>query len=606
MRVKLRPDAHCAPVPRGVYWIRGERSFVLSGPPALYTLVDSQLDALLDGTSVDEMVAAAGDEAARPVVEHVLRALVAQDVLIDLDAVDGPLPDPRTAADHAELLSYLESNSAQPYRAFAAVRAARVAVVGAGAAADAVRRGLAGNGIGEPFEPQLPLEPADFTGAALVVLIDDCDHGLDLLAAAASLPPGTPTVPVAAEEGFALVGPVCVDQHELRSFQALRHRADGWQRSGAETPAPRPISAVLAGSLAAQAVLARLAGTGDGRRTALVVHGHAVQTRVLPLPDDVPGPLWRPVDLAGALADSEASPASPEAPAAPAEQDGAAPAPGTEGEGDVDAQEVHRLAAALTTRWTGIARWGRDLDLPQLPVCLVTAENVAGHGGLADGVGPYYLGWGHNRAAAGLTAVLAVLRDRAAREQAEDAGGGLAAAGLSRAHLLADGLLRHAGQQALARTEATPLTWDLTTNSTVRAQLSMLEDFFGTPTELRLRTLPGLDWQLVTVLHRDTGEPLATQWGPTTTSAAYAALLAATGRAQFQLAEKTAPQAAVLPPDVVGTWSLEVASERQVRDCLRRLAGWAEALGVSPVARQLSHDRAIGELPLACGRVALG
>jgi hypothetical protein len=125
MRVKLRPDAHCAPVPQGIHWSRGDRSFVLSGPPALFTVVDDQFGALLDGTSVDEMVAATGDERSRPVLEHIVRALLAQDVLIDLDAVAGPLPDRRSAEEHAALLCYLEANCAEPYRAFAAVRAAR-------------------------------------------------------------------------------------------------------------------------------------------------------------------------------------------------------------------------------------------------------------------------------------------------------------------------------------------------------------------------------------------------------------------------------------------------------------------------------------------------
>ena len=593
MRVKLRADAHCAPVPRGVYWSRGDRSFVLSGPPALYTLLDGQLDALLNGTSVDEMVTAAGSEAARPVFEHVVRTLVAQDVLIDLDAVDGPLPDAETARTHFELLCYLESHCTEPYRAFAAVRAARVAVVGRGAAADSVRRGLAANGTGEVVDLQLPRESAD--GATLVVLVDDCDHRLDQLAAAVSLPPGTPTLPVSAEQGFALVGPLCADREELRSFQAVRDRAAGWQRSGAESPAPRPISAVLAGSLAAQTVLTRLAGTEDGRRTALVVYGHAVQTRVVPVPDAVPGPLWRPVDVAETMAATSGSDARSGSDASSADS--------------VDAQEVHRLAVALTTRWTGIARWGRDLDLPQLPVCLVTAESLAGHGpSAADAVGPSCLGWGHNRAAAGLSAVLAVLRHRAEQEHegGDDGGRGLACAGLSPAHLLTDGLLRHAGRDALQEAEGTLLTWDTTENSAVRAQLSMLRDFFDTPAEVRVRTVPGLDWHLVSVVHEVTGATLATQWGPSAMSAAYAALLAATGRAQFRLAEKTTPQPPILPPDEVGTWTLEIVPERQVRDCLHQLVDWARTLGANPTVRRLSRDEAVGELPLACGWVALG
>ncbi|QMU78094.1 hypothetical protein GXW83_22740 [Streptacidiphilus sp. PB12-B1b] len=619
MKVKLRADAHCAPVQRGVYWSRGERSFVLSGPPALYALVDDQLDALLDGTSVDAMVAAAGDEAARPVIEHVVRALVAQDVLIDLDAVQGPVPDAATAREHAELLAYLEANCAEPYLAFAAVRAAQVAVVGAGPAADAVRRGLAANGIApDPARP------------ALTVLVDDCDLPLDLLAAASGPDLDTPVLPVVALAELALVGPVCATPQELRSFLAVRARAADWQRSGDEAPVSRPIGGVLAGSLAAQAVLAHLAGTGDGGRTALVVHGHAAQTTAVPVPEPGDGAVWRTVDPdqepESARAEPEVSEQVSEQDAGPA--DGAAPAAA-----DAELQQIHRLAAGLTARWTGVARWGRDLDLPQLPVSLVTAETVAGPGrspAPADAAsttapGPYLLGWGNNRAAAGLTAMLAVLRHRVTEEQAAEEqpaedraaegqpagdraaadGPGLPAAGLTRAHWLADGLLRHAAPEALTRSEGTPLTWDDLESSTVRSLWSLLQDYFGVPVALRTYTVPGLDWQLCTAVRAATGEVLAAQWGPSRLSAGYAALLAATARAQFDEAAKNAPQSPVLPPDPIGTWSLEVAPDRQVHSCLRQLLDRARAEGLTPRARQLARDAAVGELPLVCGPVWL-
>ena len=585
MRVKLRPDAHYAPVPQGVYWVRGDRSFVLSGPPALYTVVDDRLDALLDGASLDELVAAAGDERARPVLEHVLRTLVAQDVLIDLDAVEGPLPDRETARTHVGLLSYLEANCAEPYRAFAAVRAARVAVAGGGPGADAVRRGLAANGTGETTELHLPPSPDHLVPSTVVVLIDDCDAPLDLLAAASLLAPGTAVLPVAAEAAVALVGPVCTTPDELRAFQAVRARAADWQQAGADSAAPRPISAVLAGSLAAHAVLARLAGTGsgtrsgteDGRRTAWVVHGHAAQTTVVPVPNAGLGPSWRRVDLTEALATA----------AAAADQ--------------ADDPQEFPLDTGLTARWTGLARWGRDLDLPQLPVSLVTAETVA------DGPGRHFLGWGRDRAAAGLTAALAVLRHRAAQERTAESGVGVfPSAGLTQARWLVDGLLRQAGQDALTQSVGTPLTWDELGSIAVRSQWGLLRDFFDIPAELRLRPVAGLDWQLVSVLDEVTGEVLATQWGPGPATAAYAALLAATARAQFRAAERTAPQARVQPSDAVGTWSLETVADREIHDCLGRLLARARAMGLRPRAEQLVHDAAVGELSPVCGWVALG
>ncbi|MEZ0090959.1 hypothetical protein [Streptacidiphilus sp. EB129] len=615
MRVKLRPDAHCAPISQGVYWSRGNRSFIMSGPPALYSLVDDQLDALLNGTSVDEMVAAAGDEAARPVVEHVVRALVAQDVLIDLDAVAGPLPDAETARGHVELLAYLETHCAEPYQAFAAVRSARVVVAGGGPAADAVRRGLAANGTGEVTDLPLPCPAHGIARPAVAVLIDDCDDPLDLLAVAASLPPGTPVLPVATEAAVALVGPVCASPQELRSFQAVRARAADWQRNSAEAAAPRPISAVLAGSLAAQAVLARLAGTESGRRTAMLVHGHAVQTRAIPVPEAGTGPAWRQADIAQVLAVPAAS-AADVAETAPVPGTGA---DGTDSVGEpVDPQQVHRLTIGLTARWTGLARWGRDLDLPQLPVSLVTAEMVAGSGpsaGRADdravstfseAPGPSFLGWGSNRAAACLTAALAALRHRAAQERTGANDDGFPAAGLTQTHWLADGLLRQAGADALAQPVGIPLTWDQLENASVRSLWSLLRDFLDVPAELRLSTVPGLDWRLASAVHEATGEVLATQWGPSPLSAAYAALFSATGRVQFGAAEKTAPQAPVARPDPVGTWSLEIAPEHQVHDCLRQLLGRAQSMGLRPHGQLLARDEAIGELPLSCGWVRLG
>ncbi|MBY8883684.1 hypothetical protein K7472_02335 [Streptomyces sp. PTM05] len=593
MKVKLRADAHCAPVARGVYWSRAGRSFVLSGPPALYALIDDQLDALLEGTSVDAMVAAAGDEAARPVIEHVVRALVAQDVLIDLDAVKGPLPDPGDARAHAGLLAYLEAHCAEPYEAFARVRAARVAVVGEGTAADAVRRGLAAGGI---------TRESDRPG--LTVVVDDCDQPTDPDDGAVAPRPDAPVLPVAALADLALVGPVCATPGELRSFQALRARAADWQRTGDEAPAARPVSAVLAGSLAAHAVLAHLTGTSEGRRTALVVHGHAAQTTTVPLPEADAGTPWRAVDP-----DQE-----PDLSEAEAETSDSDAGTGADATTDAGLQQIHRRAAGLTARWTGIARWGRDLDLPQLPVSLVTAETVAAPGpstapardAFPAARGPHFLGWGDKRAAAGLTATLAVLRHRVAQEHTPDDGPGLPAAGLTRAHWLVDGLLRHAACEALTRSPGTPLTWDELESSTVRSLWSLLRDFFDLPVALRTHAVPGLDWTLCTAVHAATGEVLATQWGPSGLSAGYAALLAATARAQFEAAEKTAPQAPVLPPDPVGTWSLEVAPDRQIHGCLRQLRERARADGLVPRARRLVRDAAVGELPLACGLVWLG
>ena len=600
MRVKLRPDAHCAPVPQGVYWSRAGTSFVMTGPSALYTLIDDRLDALLDGTSVDDLVAAAGNEAARPVFDHIVRTLVDRQVLIDLDAAEGPVPDAETARQHAELLAYLEANCDEPYRAFAVVRSAWVAVVGDGAAADAALRGLAANGTGTVTGHAFP-GPGEWAAKpSMVVLADDYEHPLDLAAAARSLPAGVPVLPVVAEAGFALVGPVCAGPEQLRSFQAVRLRAADWQRAGVANAAPRPLSAVLAGSLAAQAVLARLSATESDPGTALLVHGHTVQTRAVDMPVDDQGTAWRSVDATEVLAE-----------------------PATAGDDDspADPQEIPRLAIALTTRWTGLARWNADLDLPQLPASLVTAGIVAGPRATPAAAGTVgeaadapldapgtqnVLGWGADRASAGVSAVLAVLRHHTAQDLREAGGTGFPAAGLTQVHWLADGLLRQAGHRVLGQSPGTPMTWDALGNGSARTFWSLLWDHFGVPTELRVHTLPGLGWRLASVVEEGTGEVLASQWGPTPVSAAHEALFAAVARAQFQAALKTAPQAPVLPPDAVGTSALEVVPVRQVQACLRQLLDQARSTGTQVHARQLTHDEAIGELPLVCGWVGLG
>ncbi|MFF7947698.1 hypothetical protein [Streptomyces griseorubiginosus] len=603
MRVKLRPDAHCAPVPQGVYWSRAGTSFVMTGPSALYTLIDDRLDALLDGTSVDDLVAGTGNEAARPVFEYIVRTLVDRRVMIDLDAAEGPVPDAETALQHAELLAYLEARCDEPYRAFATVRSAWVAVVGEGAAAEAALRGLAANGTGTVTRHAFPGSGEWAAEPSMVVLTDDHEHPLDLVAAAESLPVGVPVLPAVAEAGFALVGPVCAGPEQLRSFQAVRLRAAEWQRAGVANAAPRPLSAVLAGSLAAQAVLARLSATESDPGTALLVHGHTVQTRAIELPVDGQGTVWQPVDVGEVLAAPVAAAAGTPAPA-----DG-------DDEGPADPQEIPRLAIALTTRWTGLARWNADLDLPQLPASLVTARIVAAAAGTVGGTAdalldaqgtPNVLGWGSDRASAGVSAVLAILRHRTAQDPREAGEAGFPAAGLTQVHWLADGLLRQAGHHVLGQSPGTLMTWDELGNGSARTFWSLLRDHFGVPTQLRLRTLPGLGWLLASVVEEGTGEVLASQWGPTPVSAAHQALFGAVARVQFQAAQKTAPQAPVLPPDAVGTSALEVVSVRQVHACLRQLLDQTRSTGTRLHARQLTHDEVVGELPLVCGWVGLG
>ncbi|MCI4061352.1 hypothetical protein MRQ36_01690 [Micromonospora sp. R77] len=270
MRVKLRPGTHFAPVPQGIYWTRAGRSFLLTAPAGLYLALDSQLDLLTRGTDVDELSSALG-ESARPAVQRILDTLLDRDVLLDLDRAGTP-PTPGEADRYAEVLSYLEARCADPYRVFARLRASVVPVLGDGPAAAVARRTIVGYGA----TTTATVSP----GTELVVLVDDADRPLDLVAAAASLPAGTRVVPVHAGERIALVG--APEAGDLAEFVALGRRAGDWAAAEPDGAAPCPLSAVLAGSLATHAVLGALTGTLPAESAPTLVHGHDVQAQRLP------------------------------------------------------------------------------------------------------------------------------------------------------------------------------------------------------------------------------------------------------------------------------------------------------------------------------------
>ena len=148
MRMRARPYLHCAPVPGGVYFSGARTQFVLRGWDQLFRVADVCVPLLERGTTEDDLVSALGTERARPVVRHLTGGLREHGMLLDEDVLRG---DRTSAADrerYAGTLAYLESVSADPYAAFAAVRAARVVLSGP---ADTVRpaaRGLSRAGVG--------------------------------------------------------------------------------------------------------------------------------------------------------------------------------------------------------------------------------------------------------------------------------------------------------------------------------------------------------------------------------------------------------------------------------------------------------------------------
>ncbi|MFC4147640.1 hypothetical protein ACFO0M_15395 [Micromonospora mangrovi] len=268
MKVKLRPGTQFVPAPRGVRCTRADDSFLLTGPPALFPLIDGCLGDLYDGTTVEELLATVAAPA-RPALDRVVAVLLERDALFTVDPTVAPPPDRETAARYADVLAYLEEHCAQPYAAFATLRQTTVTVLGDGPAASSARSGLAAAGIG--------------TGGAdadLVVAVD------------VAPPAGVPVLPVRARPDGVLVGPVLPDRGALPRLTAAMDRAQQWQRTLASGAAPLPVGAVLAGSLAARRVLDHL--LGRAARTLTVVHGPAADTVEVPLASESPVDLTEP------------------------------------------------------------------------------------------------------------------------------------------------------------------------------------------------------------------------------------------------------------------------------------------------------------------------
>ncbi|MFC4147648.1 hypothetical protein ACFO0M_15435 [Micromonospora mangrovi] len=529
MRVKLRPGTHFAPVPQGIYWTRAGRSFLLTAPAGLYLALDSQLDLLTRGTDVDELATALG-ESARPAVQRILDTLLDRDMLLDLDRAGAP-PAPGEADRYAEVLSYLEAHCADPYRVFARLRATVVPVLGDGPAAAVARRTI--TGYGAAATATVP------PGADLVVLVDDADRPLDLVAAAASLPAGTRVVPVHAGRRIALVG--SPETGGLAEFVALARRAGDWAAAEPDGAAPRPLSAVLAGSLATHAVLGALTGTLPAEPAPSLVHGHDVQVQRLPR---------SPVPAAG----------------------------------DTPEAMLDRLGPLLA-RWTGPYRRDRDLDLAQMPMSLATAELVAGRGRVA--------GWGDDRAQAVLSVCLA-----AARAAVGPAATGIAAAGPTLGHWRADGALRLLGAALLATSTGTATSWE-DLPAAARTLWSLLDEHYERAVRVRSHPLPGLDWVLVEVTSAD-GTVRAAEWGETLELAAWAALSAAVAQAQA-----TPEVHALLAADRVGTHRLAQTAGDRLRRLTDQLDALLAARGERIAGEPDAPDPVVGDAPLVSGPVVL-
>jgi hypothetical protein len=597
VRVKLRPGTHFAPVPQGVYFTGHGPAFVLTAPAALYPVLDSQVGLLAAGTDRDELVAAVGNESARAVLDRVLQALVQRDILLDLDSLGTAAPDAATAARYVEVLSYLEAHCAEPYKAFAELRSCRVGVLGGGPAVAVLLRALTRYGV-----EAVTLSDVDDPAARLdaVVVVEDSHAAPDPMGISRSHPQ-LPLLPVAARSGVALVGPAVVGPAAMADFLAVAGRADGWAAVEPELAAPRPLSAVLAGSLAGHAILSRLVA-GDltpdqtaGTPALTLVHGPELNTRQLP---DRPRP------------STTGAPQSA-VPAADADGDWPDSSPAT-------ADEALTALAPLTARWTGIMRRGRDLDLAQMPLSLATVDLLPADpanpanpmrrlatvellpADPADSANPVArrAGWGADRAQAGLNAVLAGVRDWAGRRSGAGAPGG-PAAGYSHRRWLLDGVLRCLGPQLSAGERGTELGWEQLTRPGHRTLWSLCAEYFDRTMTLRRYALPGTGLAMVEAVDA-TGEIRVAEWGYGPDAAVQHALGAAVAHAQAPAEVRTA-----LAGASSGTRFLELATPHQLDPVVDQLRTWLRGRGRQVSAERIVADPVVGPLPVHCGRVWL-
>jgi hypothetical protein len=498
------------------------------------------------------------------VLDHVVRMLLAEDMLLDVDA-GGPRPSPQDADAYADVLAYLEAQCDRPYDAFAAIRTARVRVLGTGAAVGALLRGLTGYGIGTIMRD----EPGD---ADLTVLVDDIDD-------ARADVPGRGLL-VATGHELAAIGVVTNGPEQQRAMRRAVDRFAAWARRDEVGAAPRPLSAVYAGALAARAVVDSLAGL-EAAEQAAVVYGSALECRRLPLRlAEADDPAADAVLLDAALTEtSEAEPVTSEA-------DPEAPAGVTVDEAATS--RIHDRASVLTARWTGAAGWSDDLDLPQLPVAVATVVPL-------NEPGAAFLGWGGNRAEAGVDALLTMLRAKAA---AGDPDGGTAAAGWSPARFVLDGLLRAVGGD-LAGSEVAPIDPAEMGAWILRSLYGIVTEYFDQPLRLELRQRAGLSWHLATASD-ERGSVLAHEWGPTRQAALYAALTTVTVGCQLADAKSD-----LRPPAGIGTWAVRPATDEQVGSALRELLHRLGEDCRTVAAKLAPADPVTGERPLPYGWVTV-
>ncbi|WP_410585740.1 hypothetical protein [Amycolatopsis sp. lyj-108] len=507
--LRMRPGAHFAPVADGVYFQTPHTNFVLRGPQALYRLVDRCVSALEDGVTFEELVQATGGDRMRTSVGVLVEALEGKGLLLRSSAAE-PM-EPALRARFADVLAHLETYADDPQAEFRRLRSSTVVVVGPVDAAASVVTGLMDIGVGRilvdrPLDDEWPGPAGDEwtavssvtaadprpDGAVLIGVVEDpAETAPDWLSAATRS--GHPSVAILLSADLGFVSPMLDSDAAVDATWRAWQRALGWWYGGGGDSVSRPLSAVLAGSLAVQ----RLLNPEERVGSVLSTRRLEVDTFEILL-----GPSPEPAAAVYAhdLLDSMAAPAD-EA---------------------VDAAGVLATILDLTTPWTGLFEWQIVDELPQLPVASVVLA------GRALGVPALSAGFGPDQAHAGTQGILDMLRLRLAALHEPPVGHAVAAAGVDDTRWLADGLLRSiALRDDFAETG---LLWDDVTDLQARRLWRALSDYEEVDFEVRVRSWPGVPWQQVRVVDRADGTTLACQWGDEAGNGLHMALAEAISR----------------------------------------------------------------------------
>jgi hypothetical protein len=553
----------------------------MRGPAVLFRVVDFCLPRIEDGTDLDELLAAVGNPAARPLVTHLVTTLDRRGLVLHLDGLLVAEPEAGERERFPETLDYLETYREQPYRDFAAIRAAHMLLAGPAVALGPAARGLLRAGVGQLLvatpdpdhfralasrHPEVRVVPWR-QGAGITGLLQSFDPQAAVLLtedefpaeAVAQLPPGCRAIPGRLGKDVALVGPAIQPGVGWSGVEALWARAATWCRRDGEDLLVRPSGDLLAGALAGHVAFDALVGLNPGQLH--VIHGPDLSA------DSLTG-----VPTGAAMMFD-----------APVELTDASPEPGAVGDWFEEASKP----------WSGVFRLTVPGELPQMPLALTLADGrSASFSGRAVGFGP-------DQAAATEAAALEGLRRHAAtgREDSADLGAPASAAGVDEVEWLLDGALR-----LLARVagEEEPVPWLGIADPEGRRLWRALEDYELVAAGVTCRRLRDFEWVLASVHDRRHGVVLGRAWGPDLERAAIAALSEAIALQQV----RRGVDAGIDVPRG-GPGLIRSLHDGYRGDLLAAVQAWLTLTGRRLRGRRLGADPIAGPLGAWCGTVWL-